>query len=238
MSASTGSANAPFEVCDDGEQAPLGHDTRRPAPTQEHDEGNLEFEQRADEIRTRKWEKAWSRRLRKQREREEQRCIEQERIEQEVAEHDETEQERSQEDMEEDMVDEEDLEDKDDEGDGVVHLDRRPKITHPPSPDIPAAYRTGLPPRMDQDRKEEERAGRRLMEQQRLEQDEETEQEMKEQERRKQEDTAQERLQKERIEQEDAEWRAQKEARKKLKEQRRLRKHQTEVSRVSEELRR
>ena len=33
-----------------------------------------------------------------------------------------------------------------DEEDGFVHPDRRPNITHPPRPDIPAAYRIGLPP--------------------------------------------------------------------------------------------
>jgi hypothetical protein len=42
--------------------------------------------------------------------------------------------------------DDHDLEDEYDEDNGFVHPERRPNITHPPRPDIPAVYRDGLPP--------------------------------------------------------------------------------------------
>ena len=43
-------------------------------------------------------------------------------------------------------ADNDDLEDEYDEDDGFVHPDRRRNITHPPRPDVPAAYRNGLAP--------------------------------------------------------------------------------------------
>jgi hypothetical protein len=43
-------------------------------------------------------------------------------------------------------ADDHDLEDEYDEDDGFVEPDRRPNITHPPRPDVPAAYRNGHPP--------------------------------------------------------------------------------------------
>lgn len=179
--ASRGSASTPLEVSDDSEQPPHGPGSVGRAAPQQNDKANVEAEHETKERRLRKREKARRKRLRKERERAEQSRIEQLGTKKTIADQERSVEVRRQEILEEDRVDEHDLEDEIREDHGTLHANRCKKITHPPVPDIPAAYRTALPPPKDGEKNNQGRAEQSLMVLQRLEEEEEPEQESREQ---------------------------------------------------------